>query len=275
MLIELITVLSAIATAVVGSLTFWPVQSGWDFYIPIVLYLATYIGVLALWWIVIWIFGLHIDQKHEHNKPNAFAKFWFLQCVTFTDYHAYAKVRVSGLRRLPKNSRFLLVCNHRSNFDPMIISDKIGYKDIAFIAKRDTFKIPLAHRMMWGICFMPIDRDDVMQSLSVMRRAESLLKNDATSVGVFPEGTRHPDGVLGEFHEGVFNVAIRAKVPVVVCSMSGAENIHKNFPFKGTPIRFDILETIPVEEIEGMTAKEIADEAREIISFHLERIEAK
>lgn len=275
MLIELITVLSAVATAVVGSLTFWPVRSGWDFYIPIVLYLATYIGLLAVWWILVWIFGHFVDQKHEHDKPSKFAKFWFLQCVAFTNYHAYARVRVSGLRRLPKNSRFLLVCNHRSNFDPMIISDKIGYKDIAFIAKRATFKIPLAHRLMWGICFLPIDRDDPIQSLSVMKRAEMLLTTDATSIGVFPEGTRHQDCKLGEFHEGVFSIAIRAKVPVVICSISGTENVHKNFPFKGTHIRFDILETIPVEELEGKTGKEISSEAREIIAFHLDRIEAK
>ena len=275
MLIELISVCCSLACAIVGPFTFWKVNSGWDFYIPIVLYFGTYILSFVIWWILVWIFGFFVDQKHEHDKPSKFAKFWFLQGVTFTNYHAYCKTRVSGLRRLPKTGRFLLVCNHRSNFDPMIIADKIGYKDIAFIAKRDTFKNPLAHKLMWGMCYLPIDRDDLVQSLSVMKRASYLLDNNATSIAVFPEGTRHKDCQMGEFHDGVFNIAIRSKVPVVIASISGTENVHRNFPFKSTPIRFDILETIPAEEIEGMNAKELADEAREIISFHLERIEAK
>ena len=121
---------------------------------------------------------------------------------------------------------------------------------------------------------MPIERDNPIQSLEVMKKAASLIQNDVSNVVVYPEGTRLREGLIGDFHEGVFNIALRAKCPVVIVTTSGAENVKKNYPWKRTKVRIDILGTLDYSMIEGMTAKAISDKVHKIMSDHLKKVEA-
>ena len=224
--------LGATIFAVSGSLTFWRVSSGIDFYKPIVLFVAGYFLTLFLFAIISMIICLFLPKKKEFKKPNKFAKFWFTEALGYINSLFLIKTKVNGKKRIPKHGRFLLVCNHRGNFDPMVVIDKLGYLDIAFIIKRWSFNIPFANHFMNALCYLPIDRDDMNQSLEVMKKAENYLLNDITSIVAFPEGTRHLDCKLGEFHEGVFNIAIKTHTPILVATISGTEKLHKPNPFK-------------------------------------------
>ena len=59
-------------------------------------------------------------------------------------------------------------------------------------------------------------------------KAAELMKNDVVSVGVYPEGTRNRDGSLLPFHDGVFIIARKADVPIVVATIDGTEKIPYN-----------------------------------------------
>ena len=262
----------ALALSIAGSLTFWRVSHWYDFYIPIVLFIGGIIGMIALWWIFIWIAGKFV-KKEIHTKQSKWARLWLEQGHDFLMLAGLVKIKINNKEKIPTTQRFLLVGNHRSNFDSMVMTSKLKKYDLAFITKRSNYKIPLFGRLLYGTCFYPVDRDNQLQSLEAFRKASELIINNECSVAVFPEGTRQRELVLSDFHEGVFNIALRAKCPLVIVTECGSEMVAHNFPFKRTVVNVDVLGTIPYEELEGKTAKAISDHVHEIMEEHLKKID--
>ena len=200
------------------------------------------------------------------------AYFLLIDGIHYITNHALVRVKVIGRSRLPKNGqRFLLVCNHRSRFDPMTQLVILKDHHLAYISKPSNFKAPLGGKLMKICHFQGIIREDPLQSLEIMNTCTDLLKNDICSVGVYPEGTRTKDNVLLPFHEGVFGIATKAKCPIVVATTRGTEKVHKNFPFHISYVNFDIVKTIYPEEYEDKPLKVISDEVREMMLDHLAR----
>lgn len=266
MILEYFIIFLGTVLAVVGSFTFWPITAFYEIYRPIVLFIGGYLFGVALLWIYCDIVGrIMSDKKKTYDVPNVFARNLLVRGITFINYHARIKVQVRGKEKMP-GGRFLLVANHKSKFDPMIITSLYGKKDIAFLTKQENTKIPLGGRLMHRCCYLPLDRSNKLQSLEQMKRAQSLIERNVSSVGVFPEGTRNPpEVVLGNFHEGVFNIAIKAKCPLVVVTFKNTEKIHKNFPLHSTKVIMNILGVIPYEDFQNKTAKQLSDEIHQLM----------
>ena len=276
MIIELFIFLCGAALAITGSLTFWPVQAWYDFYIPIVLFIAGYVGGLFLIvWNVYWIAGKIISLKKNRDKPSRVARWMVMQGLRFMSIHALIKTEFRGANKLPKHEKFVLVCNHRSKFDSFLLSYFLGKYDLAFITKDDNMKIPLAKPLILSMGYLAIDRGDKLQSLEVMKTATDYVKNGYTCMGVFPEGTRQKVNSLGEFHEGVFNIALHSNAPLVVMTCWGTDRVAKNFPWKITKVRLDVLCTLMPEDIEGKPAIEISNMVHELMLEHIEMLRSK
>ena len=144
------------------------------------------------------------------------------------------------------------------------------HDNLAFVAKKSNFKIPLAYWHLHKVLYLPIDRNDLMQSLQVMKLCSERIANNVTSYAIFPEGTRSKTGELGPFHEGVFNVAIKAHCPIVICTIKGTDKVKKRWP-RITKTQIDVVATLPPEDFEGKTAKAVSDQVREIIQYDLEK----
>ena len=260
MFVAIICLVSALSLAVTSAFTFWKVVNWYDFYRPIIMFIAGYLLGVAIAWIFYDICGrIMSSYKKKYDKPSNFARFLLANGMYFIWHHGRARVKRVGLEKLP-NEPFLLVSNHKSNFDPMITSSIIGKRHIAFITKRDNMKIPLAGHLMWRNCYMPVDREDKLQSLEQFKRATDLIASGATSVGIYPEGTRQkPDVVLGEFHNGAFNIAIRTGCPIAIITVRGTESIHKNFPFKGTKITVKCVQVLYKEDYASMNATDLSN----------------
>lgn len=266
MIFEIFIVLIGTIFALI-SLKFWTVSFFYQIYRPILFFVLGYLVGVGILWIFCDIAGRIIDKKNKtYSSPDKFARNLLVRGITFINYHARIKLTIKGKEKMPLGGRFLIVANHKSKFDPMIITSIYGKKDIAFLMKKENMKIPLGGRLMHRCCYLPLDREDKLQSLEQMKAAQSLIENNISSVGVFPEGTRMPEStVLGEFHEGVFNIAIKAKCPIVVVTFKNTEKIHKNFPLHSTKVVMKILCTIPCEHIEEKTAKQVSDEIHELM----------
>ena len=269
MLFELLAFLCGAGAAVTGGIL-W-VHHWWDFWIPILLYMGGWFIGLVLIFILVWFAGLFVNHKKEYTKVSKWARFWLMQGTQFITNHAHIWVKSNGLNKIPQKEKFMIVCNHRSNFDNFVITNKIGKLDIAFITKESNYKIPFAKGLMPGLCYIPVNREDKLQSLQAFKRASTLLETGATSIGVFPEGTRSKTEKMGEFHEGVFNIAMHAKAPIVVATLRNTEKVHKHWPLRATTVKFDILQTIRSEEYEGMTAKALSDMVHSMMVEHLEK----
>ena len=266
MLVEIICLACGIALATCGAIWFWPVcPDWWNFYRPIVLFVAGYLAGVAISWIFFDIAGrLTSSYKKTYDKPSKFARFMLTNGIAYITFHAMIRQKKTGLEKIP-NEPFLLVSNHKSNFDPMLVSQALYKRDIAFITKKDNMKIPLGARFMWRLCYMPVNREDKLQSLEQFKKAADLISSGVSSVGIYPEGTRQKEGViLGEFHNGAFNIAIKTKCPIVIMTMRGTEKIHKRFP-RITRIKMKCVQVLYYEEYSSMNATELCNYVHEIM----------
>ena len=265
MVLEAIILLVSVSFSVLITLFCIPVGVGYHYFVPILLLVAGYVIGLAFIWLLLYLFSLPIKQDMQRQKPSKWAGFWLREGISYVNNHARIKLKIESHVSMPQNERFLIIANHRSKFDPMILTQKFGHKDLAFISKPTNFKIPIGHRFMLGACYLPIDRYDKMQSLQIMKKAAVLISSGESNVGVFPEGTRSEDNQLGPFHEGVFNIAMWSKAPIVVTSFMGTEKIHKNFPLHRTKVTLQILEVLYPSDYEGMTPKALSDHCYEVM----------
>lgn len=149
------------------------------------------------------------------------AKNWSRYLVSL----AGGDIEVKGLDNLPSDDSFLLVANHQSNFDiPLLLAEMPV--PIAFIAKIETMKIPLVSQWMTFMGCLFMDREDFRQSVSVINEASKKLVQGYIYV-IFPEGTRSPDGRLGDFKAGSIKMALKAKKPIVPVTIDGSIKMMK------------------------------------------------
>ncbi len=248
-----------------------PYNKMWQSLLAFVLtVIITYVVLMVLFWLVCILISLTINTQREYKSYSRFYGVMFSLIYECAAYLAGARVSVTGMNKLPRDARFLFVSNHISNFDTFIQAGTMRRFPIAFISKPENFKIPMGHRYMSRCLYMALDRDDVRNGANVISRSAQLIKDDICSVGVYPEGTRNPEGKgLLDFKPGCFKAALWAKCPIVVSTIQGTNGIHKNFPFRRTRVRMTIVEVISYNQIKEMNTQEIAELVKNIMNNKL------
>ena len=170
------------------------------------------------------------------------------------------RVTTSGLDKVPTDRRFLLVCNHCSNIDPVILMGHLAGHQISFISKKENHDLFLVGKVMHKLQCQLIDRENDRAALKTILKCIQMLKEDKASIGVFPEGYIHPDRKLHAFRPGVFKIAQKAQVPIVVCTVSNTAHAISNLlKLKPSDIHLSVLEVIPPEDLKCKTTVEISD----------------
>ena len=176
------------------------------------------------------------------------------------------KVQMRGLEKLPEDGRFLLVCNHRSGFDPIVLMDKLEKYQLSCIAKPSVMNLPIIGKIAYGVGCLSIDRDNDRNALKTILTAANYLKKDVCNICIFPEGTRSRSGKMLPFQAGSFKIAQRANAPVAVVSIRGTELITKNFPLRRTEVVVDIIELIDAEKVKATGTQELAEYSQKLIA---------
>ena len=170
------------------------------------------------------------------------------------------RVHTKGLEQTPKSGRFLLVCNHLHEADPVLLLHFFRESQLSFITKQEVQSMFLVGRLMHKILCQPVNRENDREALKTIINCIRLIKEDEVSVAVFPEGYIKPDRKLHHFRSGVFKIATKTGVPIVVCTLTNTNHIIKNFlRLKPTDVDLHLIKTIQPEEYAGMTTVEIAD----------------
>lgn len=181
------------------------------------------------------------------------------------------RVKKTGMEKLPEDGRFMLVCNHCSLADPILLLYAMPRFQLAFISKkenRDLFVIgPMMHKLQCQL----IDRENDREALKTILKCIQILKEDKASIGVFPEGgILSKDGKLHHFRPGVFKIAQKANVPIVVCTMKNTlHSVNNLLHLKPTHVELSVLEVIPAEELKGVTAVDIAERCHQLMAADL------
>jgi 1-acyl-sn-glycerol-3-phosphate acyltransferase len=130
---------------------------------------------------------------------------------------------VRGLEKLPPGNA-VFVCNHQSNFDPVLIFPRLRSKHIRFIAKRELFKIPFFGAALRATGMIPVDRSGSDRDRHAIGHAVEAVRT-RTSILFFAEGTRDPEGTLRPFKKGASVLAIQAQVPLVPMALAGTKDV--------------------------------------------------
>lgn len=220
----------------------------------------------------VFICGLFVNKDKEYEKPSKFYT-WLFQFSTVSMMILFnVRIRAEGLEKVPQG-RFLLVSNHRSNYDPILTSRVFRKHQLAWISKPSNFKVPFFGPIIQRLCYMPIDRENARNAVKTINRASKYITDDTGCVGVYPEGTRSKKCTLLPFHNSVFKVAQKAKVPVVVMAICGTELIHKRVPFKRTVVTVKVIDVISQDEVLSMRTSEMGERMKLRLEEELPLIE--
>lgn len=176
------------------------------------------------------------------------------------------RIHAVGAEKIPADGRFLLVCNHQHIADPGILMRVFPNKQLAFIGKKEAGKMFVVNKMMHKTMGQFINRENDREALKTILKCIQLLKDDEVSIGAFPEGGIKDIGKLAHFRSGMFKVAQKAEVPIVVCTLKGTADILKNAAkLKPTHVQMHLLDVIPAEDLKGRTTVDIADQVYEMM----------
>ena len=181
------------------------------------------------------------------------------------------RVKHSGTEKVPTDGRFLLVCNHCNDSDPIILLYCLHKSQLAFISKRENSTMFVIGPMMHKILCQLINRENDREALKTILRCIQILKEDKASIAVFPEGgILSEDGKLHHFRPGVFKIAQKANVPIVVCTLKNTKDVVKNIKhLKPSSVEMKVLEVIPAEELKGVTTVDIAHRCYDLMAADL------
>ena len=128
------------------------------------------------------------------------------------------KIHVTGLEKVPTDTEYLFVSNHRSNFDPMVQWWVLRRWRLAFVSKPSNMRKFVIGPFVRRCCFLPIDRENARNALTTINAAADLIRAHECSFAIYPEGTRSKSGELLPWHAGSLKIAQKANVPIVVAT---------------------------------------------------------
>ncbi len=154
---------------------------------------------------------------------------------TFSRYTAAPVIRglwrpwTAGLEYIPVAGAAILASNHLSACDSLFLP-VVAPREITFWAKREYFagdglKGRAMAAFMRGIRQIPVDRGNGRAAITALDIALAVLK-DGGLFGVYPEGTRSPDGRMYRGHTGIARMVLQAGVPVVPVAMIGTDKVQ-------------------------------------------------
>lgn len=221
--------------------------------------------------LILYFAALTVDRDKPLEKQVPLCRAGTQRMLGLVCAYCGVRPRILGLEKLPEGRRFLLVCNHRSCFDPCLMVSELRRYNVTFISKPSILRLPLIGRIGHAAGFLAIDRENDRNALRTILQAADYMKRDLCSVGVYPEGTRTRNGEMLPFHPGCFKAAQRAGVSLAVAAVRGTEHIGRNIPFRRTDVVFEILEVLEPERVKAMSTSELADYSRNLIAAWLER----
>ena len=165
--------------------------------------------------------------------------------------------QVTGLEHLPVDGPAILASNHLS-FSDSIFLPLVVKRHITFLAKSDYFNTPgikgwATKLFMSAAGQVPVDRSGGRASEAAITTGVRIL-NQGELLGIYPEGTRSPDGRLYRGKTGVARMALEAKVPVIPVAMIDTDKIQppgRIWP-KIMRVRIAIGEPLDFSRYEGM-----------------------
>jgi 1-acyl-sn-glycerol-3-phosphate acyltransferase len=177
--------------------------------------------------------------------------FWLLLKFVFLGplLHLLFRPKATGLEHIPREGGALVAANHVSFLDPLVLPLVIPRRRVMFLTKVKYIDKRFLRWILRGAGVIPVAADGPGTAAEAVAAGVQAVQQGRL-VGIFPEGTRSPDGRLQTGKTGVARIAIQAAVPVIPAGIVGTDrafprgarlprprSVEIRF---GPPIRFDV-----------------------------------
>ena len=158
--------------------------------------------------------------------------------------HVFYQERIYGAENVPLTGNLIVVSNHASDFDPLIVGSCMS-RPVAFMAKEELFEVPVLNIAIQAFGAYPVKRG-AGDRAAIRSAIESINKGWAT--GIFLQGTRTLDGLVTEPKLGAAMIAAKTQAPFLPVSIWGTGTIlpkGARFPKLFQPVTVRIGALIP------------------------------
>lgn len=258
MLLNLICFLCCVCAGAV--ILFTDLGFVWGAVLAVGTWLGSFVALVLLSVAFLWVCCAFVDFDKPQSEYSPF--YSKLAGVYIAALIRIFRVRVhtQGLEKTPCGGRFLLVCNHQHEADPGVLLHYFKNSRLAFISKQENRTLPFVGPIMHKLLCQLIDRDNDRQALKGILNCINIIREDKASVAVFPEGGIKGVGKLYPFRPGVFKIAMKTNVPIVVCTLRNTELVLKN-GLRGRPtdVQLHLVDVIEPERYAEMKTTQLSD----------------
>ena len=179
------------------------------------------------------------------------------------------RVRVEGRDKIRPGVAYVMVANHQSLLDILVLFRLFAH--FKWVSKIENFRVPFIGWNMSLNGYVKLKRGD-RQSIGEMMSTCSRVLDDGSSIMMFPEGTRSPDGRLRAFKHGAFTLAQGGGCPILPIVVEGTADAlpKRGFVLRGRhAIRIRVLDEIPHAKLLGRPVEEVTAEVWRLFANEL------
>lgn len=148
--------------------------------------------------------------------------YWVLKSILKPPLLGIYRIRPEGLENVPKRGAAILAANHLSFLDSFFIPLVVKRRSMTYLAKADYFKSWKTSWFFKAAGQISCEREGGKKSEQSLQIALDVM-NRGSLLGIYPEGTRSPDGRLHRGRTGVARLALAADVPVIPVGLVGTD----------------------------------------------------
>ena len=271
-MLYLYLVLSAVLVPILDNF-FEILRQDYSWWLVPLLFVCFFIGFILLHVIVFILSFLFVSYDSPQERGAKYYRFLEKTTLPLILTLAKVKINIKGLNpdELPTDTKYLFVCNHRHDFDPLIVMRVFEKHNIGFIGKKEIFEsMFLVGKIMHKLYGLPIDRENNREGAKTIIKAIKIINEDKASIGLFPEGyTNLTEEKLLPFRNGAFKIAYKANVPIVVCTVLGTPQIPKRMFRKTTVIDFSVLKVFYPQDFKDLSTAELGEKIHNIMEKEL------
>ena len=150
--------------------------------------------------------------------------YWVFKAILKPPLRALYRIRPEGLEHVPKKGAAIIAANHVSFLDSFFIPLVVKRRKVTYLAKADYFKSWKTSWFFKSAGQISCEREGGSKSQQSLEIALDVL-NEGNLLGIYPEGTRSPDGRLYRGRTGIARLALAAGVPVIPTGLIGTDDV--------------------------------------------------
>ena len=269
MLLAFIFIMPLISTLVTCLCSGAFLSLSWLWVLPV-----SYVGGVLFWavlaFLFIYISAQVIDTEKPQERDSKFYRFLVELIAEAAIPILSVKMHTQGLEKELPKGRFMLVCNHLNEMDPVVLLHYFRGRQLTFISKRENKDMFVVGKIMHKIQCQLLNRENDREALKTILKCVQIIQEDKGSVAVFPEGYIKEDRKLHHFRSGVFKIAQKTKVPIVVCTVRNTHHVfHNGLRLKPTDVHLHLVDVVQPERYAGLTTVELSNMIYELMAGDL------